>query len=70
MIAEWKNDELIRLKCTPREESQRQNTGEHLLLFRVGGGRRMRSNCGNENQEYGRRNVEREKGFRKVAGRA
>jgi hypothetical protein len=30
----------------------------------------MRSNCGNENQEYGRRNVEREKGFRKVAGRA
>lgn len=35
-------DEIIRLKCTWREEGQRQNTAKHLLLLRVGGGQRAR----------------------------
>lgn len=49
-------DEIIRLKCTLREEGQRQNTGKHLLLFRVGGGQRARDGavC-KENQERGTR---------------
>lgn len=49
-------DEIIRLKCALREAGQRQNTGKHLLLFRVGGGRRGRGGavC-KENKEHGTR---------------
>lgn len=56
-------DEIIRLKCALREEGQRQNTGEHLLLFRVVAEQRGKEKavC-KENQECGTRE---RKGFPK-----
>lgn len=60
-------DELIRLKCALREEGQeRQNTGKHLLLFRVAGGQRARESCLQGEPGGGTRDAEREKGFRRV----